>query len=337
MGELPTGPTLARRALASLAPSWVLETVDALDLRPSGKLTPVVAMPLRDLQRGRDIAAFAARAPWVAVRGLVELLTMAPLEAVVARLGAAADDPSEEQLRGALASLAGEGMTRDERLLVLAYAVLEGFAAAPHCARLLEDDPDFTLAELPEGGEPTAASPAPRVVDETVRERRRERRAAARTRRAAPSPPPPRAKARPHAPATPPSPPLAPATREHRALGRRSLSLTPLEASRFDPAHPLAGAVVVVEVPFDGVDPDAPEATAKARPALVVAAASDALLVRALYSRAAPTRQPFVPWRRVGLDHPSFIEDARVAIALIEPAPTPLGRLSDEEWNALSL
>ncbi|HQU25921.1 MAG TPA: hypothetical protein PLS29_02700, partial [Acidimicrobiales bacterium] len=91
--------------------------------------------------------------------------------------------------------------------------------------------------------------------------------------RAAPSPRPPRAKARPPAPATPPPPPPASTAREHREVGRRALRLTPLEASRFDPAHPLAGAVVVVEVPFDGVDPDAPEATAKARPALVVAGA----------------------------------------------------------------
>lgn len=336
MRELPTGPALARRALASLTSSWVLETVDALDLRPSGKLAPVVAMPLRDLQRTRDVAAFAARAPWAAVRGLVELLTMDPLEAVVARLGDTADDPSEAELREALASLATEGMTRDERLLVLTFAVLEGFAAAPHCARLLESDPEFALVELPDVVPLGAAPLAPRVVDEAVRERRRERRAAQRSRRAAPPPRPTHAKTRPPVP-DPPSPSSSPTARERHDVTRRALRLTPLEASRFDPAHPLAGAVVVVEVPFDGVDPDAPEATAKARPALVVAAASDALLVRALYSRAAPTRQPFVPWRRVGLDHPSFIEDARVAIALIEPAPTPLGRLSDEEWNALSL
>ena len=118
---------------------------------------------------------------------------------------------------------------------------------------------------------------------------------------------------------------------------RRAVRLTPLEASRFDPAHPLAGAVVVVEVPFDGVDPDEPGVTSKVRPALVVAGGPDALLVRALYSQDAPTRQPFAPWRRVGLDHPSFIEDARVAIPLTGPAPASLGRLSDEEWNALSL
>ncbi len=319
----------------SLAPSWVLETVDALDLRPSGRLTPVVAMPLRDLQRTRDVTAFAARAPWAAVRGLVELLTMAPLEAVVARLGEAADDPTEEQLRDALASLASEGMTRDERLVVLAYAVLEGFAAAPHCARLLEEEPDLALAELPEASAP-AAAPTPRVVDEAVRERRRERRAAQHARRASPPPRPARPKARPSASA-PAAPAPSPTARAPREARRRALRLTPLEASRFDSNHALVGAVVVVEVPFDGVDPDAPEATAKNRPALVVAGAPDALLVRALYSQGAPTRQPFTPWRRVGLDHPSFIEDARVAIPMGDPSPTPLGRLSDEEWNALSL
>ncbi|HET8991281.1 MAG TPA: hypothetical protein VFN59_09310 [Acidimicrobiales bacterium] len=335
VSELPTGPTLARRALASVAPSGVLESVDALDLRPSGTLNPVVAMPLRELARTRDVVAFAARAPSAAVRALVELLSLGPLERVVERLGESADDPTYDELCDALAGLADEGMTRDERLLVLTFAVEEGFAAAPHCRRLLEEDPALVLTDLPETLAPGVARPAPRVVDDAVRERRRERRAAQRERRASSPSRPSRPRARPASPR--PSPlPGEPPRRIPEPVVRRAVRLTPLEASRFDTAHPLAGAVVVLEVPFDASDPDAPDVTAKVRPALVVAGAPEALLVRALYSHDAPTRQPFGPWRRVGLDHPSYIDDARVAIPLTGPAPSPLGRLSDEEWNALS-
>ena len=32
--------------------------------------------------------------------------------------------------------------------------------------------------------------------------------------------------------------------------------LTPAELERFDPEHALAGTVVIVEVPFDAIDPD---------------------------------------------------------------------------------
>jgi hypothetical protein len=98
----------------------------------------------------------------------------------------------------------------------------------------------------------------------------------------------------------------------------------------------LAGAVVIVDVPFDVLDPLAPEQKSKERPAVVVAANDDTMLVRPVYSSAAPTRTVLSAWRRLGLDHVCYVDDARVALALSSAASLErVGRLSDEEWNAL--
>jgi len=111
--------------------------------------------------------------------------------------------------------------------------------------------------------------------------------------------------------------------------------LTPLEESRFDVEHPLVGSVVVVDVPFDALDPVQPDVTSKERPALVVAASNDELLVRALYSHSSPTRSIFSPWRRVGLDHASYVDDVRLIVPLGSEPLRPLGQLTTAEWNAL--
>jgi hypothetical protein len=108
-----------------------------------------------------------------------------------------------------------------------------------------------------------------------------------------------------------------------------------MEESRFDADHPLAGSVVVIEVPFDALDPVQPDVTSKERPVLVVAASSEELLVRALYSQTSATRSIFAPWRRVGLDHVSYIDDARLALTQGSEPLRPLGQLTTAEWNAL--
>jgi hypothetical protein len=118
---------------------------------------------------------------------------------------------------------------------------------------------------------------------------------------------------------------------------RRRLLLTPLESSRFDADHSLVGSVVLVDIPFDALDPEQPETTSKERPALVVAASSDEALVRPIYSNQSPTRSVFQAWRRVGLDHVSFIDDARVAVPLAAvEVQRSLGELTVAEWNAVS-
>ena len=116
---------------------------------------------------------------------------------------------------------------------------------------------------------------------------------------------------------------------------RRRLLFTPLEQARFDVRHPLVGVVLVLDVPFDAKDPALPDVTSKNRPVLVVAASSDELLVRPLYSNSAPTRTVFQPWRRLGLDHVSYIDDGRVVISGVRfDALQQLGELTTPEWNA---
>ena len=76
--------------------------------------------------------------------------------------------------------------------------------------------------------------------------------------------------------------------------------------------------------------------TSKNRPALVVAASDDAVLVRPIYSNVGSTRSLFQPWRRLGLDHLSYIDDARMAVTLSDTMPiVRKGQLTDYEWNAL--
>ena len=115
---------------------------------------------------------------------------------------------------------------------------------------------------------------------------------------------------------------------------RRRVPLTPLEVARFDPEHPLVAAVVIVDVPFDAEDALQPELSSKERPALVVAASVSELLVRPIYSNPSPTRTLFRPWRRVGLDHPSYIDAARVVVPCAGIV-AQLTQLTTSEWNAL--
>jgi hypothetical protein len=96
----------------------------------------------------------------------------------------------------------------------------------------------------------------------------------------------------------------------------------------------LVGVVVIVEVPFDATDRATPEVKSKERPALVVAANADTLLVRPIYSSAAPTRKVLQAWRRLGLDHVCYVEDVRVALGVATESLERVGRLTDQEWNA---
>ncbi|MDH2904072.1 MAG: hypothetical protein PXZ08_09000, partial [Actinomycetota bacterium] len=66
----------------------------------------------------------------------------------------------------------------------------------------------------------------------------------------------------------------------------------------------------------------------------VVAASEEGLLVRGIYTNPSPTRNLFAPWRRLGLDHVSYIDVARSPVAA-RAEVSRLGALSDEEWNSL--
>jgi outer membrane biosynthesis protein TonB len=315
--------------------STIVAAVDALDLRGHAKISAVVGIPLRNLQQRHDVAAFAVTAPIAAVTALLELLAMTTLDKVIATLGDNADAPNFDQLSAAIDAVRREGSSTDDVVAVLAFAIAEEFPAAPHCRRLLEERADLVVPELPEVvSAPTSV--APKETDPEIKEQRRRRREEEKKRKRGPtSQRPPRPTKTKTAPKAREITGERPVVAEVPSETRRRLLFTPAELERFDPEHPLAGTVVIVEVPFGATDPTTPELKSKERPALVIAASADALLVRPIYSSPGPTRTVLQAWRRLGLDHVCFVDDARVALSV---APTEslerVGQLNVPEWNA---
>jgi len=326
---------VARRGLLKISESTILSTVDGLDLRGHAKISAVVGIPLRNLQQRHDVTTFAASAPIAAVTALLELLAMTTLEKVIAALGDHADTPNFEQLSEAIDSVQGEGASIDDVVAVLAFAIVEEFPAAPHCRRLFDERAEFALPELPDVVVATTLL-APKETDPEVKEQRRRRREEEKKRKRGPTSqrPPRPTKSKPLPKATTASKEPQRSV-ENVVEPRRPMIFTPAELDRFDPEHALAGTVVIVDVPFDAADPSAPEQKSKERPALVVAASPDGLLVRPVYSSTGPSRHVLQAWRRLGLDHVCYLDDTRVALSV---APSEslerVGRLTDLEWNA---
>jgi hypothetical protein len=104
-----SGAEMARRALLKISESAILATVDELDLRGHAKISPVVGVPLRNLQQRRDVATFATTAPIAAVTAVLELLAMDPLEKVITALGVHADTPNFEELSAAIDAVSAHG------------------------------------------------------------------------------------------------------------------------------------------------------------------------------------------------------------------------------------
>ena len=324
---------IVRRVFLKIDEETTLGAVDSLDLRGHGKISAVVGIPLRNLQQRRDVTTFATTAPIAALHALLELLALTPLEKVVAVLGDEADNPSFEELQSAVDHLLGDGCSVDDIVALLAFAVVEEFAAAGHCRRLLGERAQFELPALPDAVA-TSSLVVPKVTDPQIREERRARREQEKQRKKGPSSLRP---ARPtKAKREEPSPSSASGVATSLTVPvRRRMLLTPAELERFNAEHPLAGWVVLAEVPFDAVDPTIPEQRSKERPALVVAANDEGALVRAIYSSPTVSRRLFQAWRRLGLDHVSYIDDARVVLPGATDTLNRLGRLNDREWNAL--
>ena len=205
---------------------------------------------------------------------------------------------------------------------MLAFAAGQEFPAGPSCRQILNEEEDLALPEL-DITVGTASLLSPKEQDAAVLEQRRLRREEEKARKKAQAE---RAalkaqaakqgkkKAAP-APAPAPRPAATPAPTPVLEITRRSAKLTPAEAALFDTGHALAGWVVTTEVPFDAVDPTAPELQAKIRPAVVLAASSEGMLVRGIYSNDGPTRDVFQAWRRVGLDHVSYVDAAHITVS----------------------
>lgn len=330
---------IVRRAFLKIEPAMTLRAVDTLDLRARAKVSAVVGVPLRQLQQRRDVGAFATTAPMAALKSLLDVLALAPLEKIVGYLGDNAESPTYDQLARAVDQLVESGSSYDEVVVALAYAVGESFPAAPYCRQLFEDRAELALPTLPQVVPPSILA-SPREVSPEIRDQRRARRDEEKRRRKTSSLPRASRVSKPKSGA-PPRPAvnvraLATASSPTDVERRRAL-LTPLELARFDENHPLVGTVLVLDVSFDGRDPMQPEASSKDRPVLVVAASREELLVRPIYSSQSSTRAIFQPWRRVGLDHVSFIEGARVVVSYSSDGTLRhLGRLTAHEWNTLT-
>jgi len=323
-----------RRALLRIDDERTLGALNQLNLKAT-KVSAVVGMPLRSLQQKRDVAHFAASAPIAAVRALLELLAIEPLEKVVELLGEHAESPTFEQLSEAVDRARLDGTSEDEIVAVLAFAVGEEFPAAPQCRRLLEERPAFILPSLPEVTSTTSLLVAKEVDDEVREQRRRRREQEKRKKSLTPvrTTRPSKAKRAEKAPSI-----TAPASAPKPVVAefvRRRLIFTPSELEAFDPAHPLVGTVVLADVPFDAVDPLIPEQRSKIRPVLIVAASPTSMLVLGIYSNPSSSRVLFQPWRRLGLAHVSFVATERVSVSVAPDQAEKIGRLNDEEWNAL--
>lgn len=326
---------MVRRGLLKISDATVLATVDSLNLKGT-RLQAVVGIPLRTLQQRRDVETFATTAPIAAVMGLLELLALAPLERVVEALGDHADAPSYEQLSGAVDGLILNGATTDDVVALLTFAIGEAFPAAPHCRRLLEEREELQLPELPELASLTSLL-APKQVDAEVREQRRLRREQEKSKKKATAArlvKPVKAK-RTQKDSSPVVSAVTSADSSLEVLERRRMLLTPGELAHFSPDHPLVGTVVLVDVPYSAVDPEAPEQKSKQRPAVVVAASAEGVLVQGVYTNPSSTRVLFQPWRRLGLDHVCYVEGVRVPITIGPDGLERIGKLADDEWNSL--
>jgi len=346
MSALTASPhDLMRRALVAMDESFVLEVVDSMQLA-GVKLPAVVAVPLKSLQKKHDLQAFAAGAPIDAVTGLLELLSMDALEKIIELLGGHAETPNYDQLKAAVDGLRAEGGTRNHIIAVLAFAAGQEFPAGPSCRQILDEEEDLTLPELAITVG-TASLLSPKEQDAAVLEQRRLRREEEKARKKAQAEKAAakalaakalaaKAGKKKAAPAPVPAPRPAAVSTSTPVLEvtRRAAKLTPAEAAQFDATHALAGWVVTTEVPFDAIDPTAPELQAKIRPAVVLAASAEGLLVRGIYSNDGPTRAVFQAWRRVGLDHVSYVDDAHISVGA-DAEVNKLAKLTDEEWNSL--
>jgi len=327
---------LVRRALLASPAAAVLNLVDQLNLQPNSRMDVVVLAPLRNLKKSRNVESFATNAPLGAVRFLVDTLTNEALERVVTLLGDRADDPTYEELAGAVDDMLREGFTGSVVAGMLVAAATSHVPAEPHCRRLLAERVEFTLPEL--NIAPTASvvgdikSASPELKEQRKKRREEQKLAKQRVQSRPPTKP-----SRVKAPTTPTPPPARTISATNTVIARRAVNLTPVEATRFDPEHALAGYVVEVDVAFDESSRDELAMVAKQRPAVVLAGTSDALLVRPISSKEGPERRLLGTWKRLGLAKPSYVADERIIVILDASvtAPRKLGRLTDDEWNSL--
>jgi hypothetical protein len=333
-----TDTELIRRCFIKFGPEAVLDVVDQLDLRSGSQLKAVVGIPLRTLQQKRDTVSFATTAPLPALQGMLEVMAHETLDRVVEVLGDNAELPTKEQLSDAITTVQAEGADDNHVVALLAFAIANEFPASPHCVSLLDERAEWKLPELPEVVKLGSLLQEKESNDE-IKAQRQARRAAEKAKKKVVATPVVHTKKKSPTPVTKAQPAVTTSTPPSLAasltIDRRKYIFTPLESASFDTDHPLVGFVIHTEVPFSEVDPTQPEVSAKERYALVLGVGENELLIRGVYSKETPRRHLFGAWRRLGLDHVSYIDENRLIISNANGSIAKVGELTNDEWNAI--
>jgi hypothetical protein len=342
---------MLQAALARVDVQHLRESLQAVT-DPRFPISKPIANALAALRKHRDPRSVLGRAQYRAALPYAAAVLVEPcLAAVIEALGDDADDPTREQLVGAIDSVADE--YDDVMLAVMLASVADGdMAASDLCFTLLDTEERFGLtdwARFERAGSAPAEVKATVEVSADQREARRakkqrdaeeRRRVAEAKARAAEQVR--RAKKKERAASSERRSDAAPVDRPEPAippsLGHRRALLTPLEAEEFDADDPWATGVILAWVRFDGVDPDEPELDGKVRPCVVVAGSATHLLVRAGYSEGGVKSRdwksvPLRHWRRSGFDQPTWIDVVTVRVPRPDSGPT--GWLEPDDWNSL--
>jgi len=286
---------------------------------------------VNQLKRASNPADLLRRVPNPQVVAVVaDQVADESLEVIRALLGDNADDPTKEQLLEALEKVLELFDVSVVRVMLATVAVADA-EASDLCDELLTTDERFVLPDVapaaPEHATSAKAGPSEDVLAKrrARKEAERERKARERAKAAAPK----GKKQKPAGSSTavsdtepPPAPPLA---------TRRRPTHVP---AGFDVDDPLVGAVVLAHIGFDD------DLGAKTRPAVVLAASDDELFVRPCYSEGGLHSRRWQShelrdWHLAGLTKPTWIDPDARAIARSDADREPIGRITDDDWNAL--
>jgi hypothetical protein len=312
-------------------------TIVALNRQDLGGLHPAERSALRALRSSRNPARSILQPHYgPALQPVAEVLTHDCLEATRQALGEAADEPTLEQLRDAVAAVRTRFAAATVGLMLAATAATDA-PAADFCDQLLDEDEELGLRGIEDPGGPPGDPGAPARPPSGPPKRRPTRSTPQKQSQASHKPWKTGKDAARSEGAGSTAAPSAATTKGKVGVSRRSASLPARYSNTFDPADPLSGTVVIADVQFASDDPSDRPVGAKLRPCVVVAGSPTSLLVRAGYTgrfHAESWRSTALThWRQAGLEKPTHIE---ADLKEVERAGTEvIGRLTEEDWNSL--
>lgn len=317
-----------RRAVLALPPEQLRTAAGRISEEMIRALPGPVRPLANQLRRSNDPAGLLRRLPNTTILATVaDVLTDACLDATREALGDAADDPTMNQLQGALDTVLEDHDVSVVRVMLATVAVSDA-EASDKCDELLTTDERFTLPDVDDETTGAGRAGARQGPSEEVLAKRRERKEADKARKAAQRERASQPKRKKQDPAPVPADGEPPAPVPTAA--RRAPVGVP---AGFEVGDPLVGAVVVADVPFDdGIG-------GKTRPAVVIAVAADQVLVRPGYSEGGMQSRTWQAHEvrdraAAGLTKPTWVEPDARTIARADVGD-PIGRLSDDDWNAL--